>query len=113
MTTMQDKRLADRRASRAIDVLLGATGGAALIVAATMVFLVLRPGHWTAVVLIVDGLVLFTAAIVLLFGWALRRSLSRAERVPWAEIVVWSLVGVVPIVGFALAHGLKMLGELG
>jgi len=113
MTTMEEKRRAERRARRAVDVLLSGTVGAAAILTATMVFLMLRPGHWTAVVLIVDGLVLFTAAIVLLFGWALRRSLSRAERVPWAAIVVWSLVGVVPIVGFALAHGLKMLGELG
>jgi NhaP-type Na+/H+ or K+/H+ antiporter len=62
-------------------------------------------------VLIVDGSVLFSAALVVLFGWALRRSLSRAERVPWAAIVVRAVVSVTPIVGFALARGLKAAGR--
>ena len=69
----------------------------------------LLPGEWTALILIIDGVVLGYASLMILLGWALRRHLQeRLTRLRLVIFVTWGVLGPVLVSLYSIFHCIKM-----
>ena len=65
-------------------------------------------GEWSAVVMILDGVVLGYASLMALLGGALRKRMREVGKTDLIWLVVWSVLGPLPISLYSVFHCIKM-----
>jgi hypothetical protein len=89
-------------------VLLALCAASFIAVTASLIKAIQLRGQWSAVVMIVDGVVLGYALLMICLGFSVRKALGKASRHGMVWFAVWSLLGPVPVTLYAVFHGIKM-----